>query len=90
MRLAGREISQHGKPTTVFVVTDAEDGSIPTMLNKVEQVEAWFSGVKIYLNATTPRLIGGAPPQPATAGERNLAKLAWHFNGEFGSQRNQP
>jgi hypothetical protein len=89
IELAAKEIKEHGKPTTLVVVTDAEDGSIPNMLGRITEVEGWFGGEEVYINATTPRVLQGGDPAPTPGNEANLAALTEHFGGQFGTTRRE-
>jgi hypothetical protein len=83
--LAAKEVVKHGKKTTLIVLTDAEDKTIPIMLKDRSKWKALFGKVPVTINATTPRLFtAGADPRPATLYEEDLADFCKAFNGRFG------
>lgn len=83
--LAAREVVRHGRNTTLIVLTDGEDKTIPQMLRDKEKIRAKFGGVPFTMHAITPRLFTpGADPNPATPEEIDLAELCKCFNGRFG------
>ena len=85
MEAAAAQVAAHGKPTTLLVLTDAEDGSIRQMLAGKDELLAKFNGVRIIGNALTPRLFApGADAAPQTPEERALATLSTEFHGRFG------
>lgn len=85
--LAADEIAEHQKPTTIFIITDAEgDDSIQQMINREDELRRRLSGVDIYMNSTTPRIISATGPMitPNADGETVLKKLSETFDGVFG------
>jgi hypothetical protein len=83
--LAAREVVRHGRNTTLIVLTDGEDKTIPQMIRDQEKIRAKFGGVPFTMHAITPRLFApGADPHPATPEENDLAELCKCFNGRFG------
>jgi hypothetical protein len=83
--LAAKEVVKHGKKTTIIVLTDAEDKTIPIMLNNKSKWKALFGKVPVTVNATTPRLFtAGADPRPTGPYEEELAEFCKVFNGRFG------
>jgi hypothetical protein len=83
--LAAREVVRHGRKTTLIVLTDGEDKTIPQMIRDQEKIRAKFGGVPFTMHAITPRLFApGADPHPATPEENDLAELCKCFNGRFG------
>jgi VWA domain-containing protein len=83
--LASKEVVRHKKKTTLIVITDGEDKTIPIMIRDKKAVLDKFGGVPVTINAITPRLFGpGADPRPATFEEEDLATFCKCFNGRFG------
>jgi hypothetical protein len=83
--LAAREVVRHGRNTTLIVLTDGEDKTIPQMIRDKDKIRAKFGGVPFTMHAITPRLFApGADPRPATPEENDLAELCKCFNGHFG------
>jgi hypothetical protein len=83
--LAAKEVVRHKKKTTLIVLTDGEDKTIPKMIRDKDRIRSMFQGVPFTINATTPRLFTpGANPRPATIDEDDLAEFCRCFNGRFG------
>ncbi len=82
---AARQVAQHGRPTTLLILTDAQDSSIQQMLADKDSLLARFAGVGIVGNALTPRLFGkDGEARPVDGHEKNLAALAEALHGRFG------
>jgi len=82
---AAAQVAKLGKPTTLLILTDAQDHSIQQMLAEKQDVLDRFQGVRIVGNALTPRLFGDAKDaRPQTPHERGLASLSAAFHGRFG------
>jgi hypothetical protein len=83
--LAAKEVVKHKQKTTLVVLTDGEDRTIPKMLRDKKAIKAMFGNVPVTLHATTPRLfVPGANPRPATSEEEDLEDLCKLFGGHFG------
>jgi hypothetical protein len=83
---AAEQVAAHGKPTTLLILTDAQDNSIQQMLAAKQDVLDRFQGVRIVGHALTPRLFGErADAHPQTPQERGLARLSAAFHGRFGA-----
>lgn len=86
MVIAAREVKAHGRPTTLVILTDAQDGSIREMLARAPEVLASFGDVKIIPTALTPRLFGeGGDSTPLDGTERACSELMERLGGYFGS-----
>lgn len=82
---AFKEISVHGKNTTILILTDGEDRSIPSIISNKDNLLESCPGVKILCNATTPRLFdNNEDPQPINSNENSLTELSKSFGGKFG------
>jgi Mg-chelatase subunit ChlD len=84
---AAKEVKKHGKgkPTTLVVLTDGQDDSIPRINQNIGAMKARFGGVEVHVNTITPRLLApGADPAPADVYEQNLATLSENLGGRFG------
>lgn len=82
---AFKEISVHGKNTTILILTDGEDRSIPSIISNKDNLLESCPGVKIVCNATTPRLFdNNEDPQPINSNENSLTELSKSFGGKFG------
>jgi len=82
---AAQEVSQHGKKTTLIVLTDGEDSSIREMIQDKDQIRRQFDSVEFLLNSTTPRLFGATGSQtPQNDEEKQMDVLSKTFNGRFG------
>ncbi|MEW6741941.1 MAG: VWA domain-containing protein [Planctomycetota bacterium] len=89
--LAAREVAEHGRETTLIVLSDGEDGSIPDMLQRMPEVEKLFNQVAVVGHTLTPRLFGGSgDPTPLTDPERNLSHFAEALHGHFGPRAAEP
>lgn len=55
IELAAREIREHGKPTSLIIVTDAEDDSIESMTRNINQVRAQFGGIPVEVEGLVLR-----------------------------------
>ncbi|MBK8974996.1 MAG: VWA domain-containing protein [Planctomycetes bacterium] len=89
LEFAARHVSAHGQPTTLIVLTDAEDSSIREMLDDSPVLRASFHGVETHTYALTPTFFaqpGALVPsaQPGSQAERDLAALAELLGGRFG------
>lgn len=91
MDLAAQETAAFGEATTLVILTDAEDGSIPAMIQGKEQLVAGFGEVETRAHALTPEhFVPAEARQPAAAvaprtdAERKLAELAEILGGRFG------
>ncbi len=87
--MAAAEIARHEKPTTLIVLTDAEDSSIPFMVQDREATLKGFADVEIHSIAMTPRLFG---PQtqaavPNGGSEEKFSELAEMLGGRFGAAK---
>ncbi len=60
MEVAAREVAQFGKPTTLIVLTDAQDGSIDQMLADGTATRGAFAGIETRTYGLTPRLYAPA------------------------------
>lgn len=85
--LAAREIAQHERPTTLIVLTDAQDSSIAPMARDRDGTLAGFAGVEIHSIAMTPRLFGPSATAtvPQDEHEREFEGLAEILGGYFGA-----
>jgi hypothetical protein len=95
---AARQVAEHGRPTTLVILTDGQDGSIRAMLQQMDPVLARFAGVSIVGHAVTPRFFRSRPgdgppapgssagPLPADQAERDLSELAERLHGRFGPE----
>lgn len=82
---AFKEISVHGKNTTILILTDGEDRSIPSIINNKDDLLKSCPGVKVVCNTTTPRLFdNNEDPQPINTNENSLTELSKSFGGKFG------
>ncbi|MEM7200119.1 MAG: vWA domain-containing protein [Planctomycetota bacterium] len=98
--LAGEEIVRHQRPTTLIVLTDAEDSSIASMIADRAGTTARFGEVETKSIALTPRLFrpqgasraeperGAAVPRDET--EQRFAELAELLGGRFGGAQERP
>ena len=86
IRLAAKEVAAHGKPTTLLIITDAQDISIPGLVRNVDQVRGLFQGVEVHVNSNTPRIIDLNPTGniPITAEENDLRTFSNLLDGTFG------
>lgn len=84
---AAKEVGEHGKPTTLVILTDGEDGSIRQMLQDMDGIRGLFKDVKVVGNTLTPRLFGtrGAAT-PASPAEQALTDFAKEMKGRFGPE----
>ncbi len=97
--LADDEVAAHGEPTTLILLTDAEDSSLPSLLADRAGLVAGFGGVETRAYGLTPEFF--QPPadpaatatptdravpnvQPRTDDEKRLAELAELLGGRFG------
>lgn len=90
LELAAKEVAAHGKPTTLVILTDAQDGSIAATLADMPELTKQFAGVEIAGNALTPRLLtpeGEASPGPVGGEEQALSELAERLGGTFGPRK---
>ncbi|MFO0980848.1 MAG: hypothetical protein U1E76_03700 [Planctomycetota bacterium] len=90
IRKASEEVTLHGQPTTLVILTDGQDESIPGMLQRMPEIEHLFGAIRVHGNATTPRLFAGGDPAPIDAPEQNLSRFAALLHGRFGSARTKP
>ena len=91
MDLAAKHTAALGEPTTLVILTDAEDSSIAGMIQGREALIAGFDEVDTRAHALTPEHFvptdpsaPRAPAQPKTDSERKLAELAEILGGRFG------
>ncbi len=86
IEMAAREIAEHGKPTTLFIVTDAKDETIPRMLAELPRIKSLFQGIDIDVNSITPRIINSATESVAPINEEETAlrDFTIAFEGTFG------
>jgi len=85
IKLAGAEAIQHGKKTTLLVLTDGEDATIPRMINNSQSVRDRFGGVPFIIHTTHPRLFNNfANPGPGDNFERGMERFSQLFGGRFG------
>src|SRR5262249_41288430 len=84
---AAEEVRAHGKPTTLIVLTDGQDESIPRMLERMPEVEKAFGGVRVSTHTTTPRLFAGGDATPQDQYERELGQFSTPLHGRFGPSR---
>jgi hypothetical protein len=83
--LAAKEVVRHKQKTTLIVITDGEDRTIPKMIHDRRRIKGLFGNVPVTINATTPRLFEpGANPRPATVEEEDLEEFCKYFNGRLG------
>lgn len=89
--LAAEEVAAHGKPTTLVMLTDAQDGSIEPTISEFENLRGAFGGIGFRGHGLTPRLFGGGgDAQPQDENERRFAELADLLGGRFGAGEKQP
>jgi hypothetical protein len=85
---AAREVAKHKLPTTLVILTDGEDNSVPMINQDIQAWKARFDGTAVKVNTMTPRLLTpGADPRPAGTYEQELAKLSENFDGKFGPDK---
>ena len=82
---AAREVVTHNRPTTLLIVTDAEDGSIRKMANNIQDIKQKFGGVAVYVNSTTPRILKEKDSIPKGNNETDLKRFSELLNGKFGN-----
>ena len=81
IQLAGERVKKHGKETTLLIVTDGEDDSIPKMLKDPARVRACFGNINVKAVWTTPRsLKDGASQEPQNKEERDLQEFTRVFS----------
>lgn len=92
IEIAADEIRRHERPTTLIVLTDAEDESIKEMVRDRAGTLARFGEVEIHSIALTPRLFGPqqTPATPRDDHERGFAELAEILGGTFGPAQETP
>jgi len=84
---AALEIKAYGYPTTLHIITDAIDASIPILLQNLNDLKQSFGDVPVTIHATSPRSIlepSESGKGPANSAEQQLDELVRHFNGQFG------
>ena len=95
LRLAAQEVTAHGRPTTLIILTDGEDQSIARMLADKPALVGAFADVEVRGHALTPRFfvdgIGDAASSTADSNpgndhERRLHELATTLGGRFGPE----
>ena len=97
MTLAQKEIKEHGKETTICIITDGQDDSLnrmtQEMLSNPDEVKGRFGMVDggqqlFHANTLTPRLLDvtnrNAKVLPTDSNEKMLAKFSDAFFGIFG------
>lgn len=95
--LAEKEIKDHGKETTICIITDGQDDSINRMTSEMQsnpsQIKSRFGMVDggqqlFHANTLTPRLLNvtdrNAKVVPVDSTEQMLAKFSTAFSGIFG------
>ena len=102
IEMAAQEIAEDGRPTTLIVLTDAQDGSIAGMVGNRDQVLAQFKDVEIHTYGLTPRLYApaatgsadnrGAATQTTPQGqhEQQLGDFSEMLGGRFGARQAAP
>ncbi|QTA82370.1 von Willebrand factor A-like domain-containing protein [Desulfonema limicola] len=79
------EVTKHNKPTTLLIVTDAEDNSIVKMVRQIDNIKEKFSNIEIYVNSTTPRILKDKDSIPKGKNEMALKTFSEQLNGKFGN-----
>jgi hypothetical protein len=89
--LAAKEITRHGKKTTVIVLTDGEDNTLGPMIANRDRITEAFGNTEFVINSTTPRLFDmKGSPQPQNPQETQLKLFSEAFHGRFGPNRGGP
>ena len=52
IKKAAEQVIEHGKPTTLVVLTDGEDDTVQNMLNTIDQQTKQFGGIKVVIKST--------------------------------------
>ncbi len=86
IELAAQKITEHGKPTTLFIITDANDESLGQMVTDIPAVKKQFNDIDIHVQSTTPRIINATSTvtTAVTDGEKTLKQFTDAFEGVFG------
>ncbi len=85
---AATEIRAIQTPTTIHIITDARDDSIPRLLHDADALKREL-GEDVTMYATSPRALAHPPGTgrtPQTTDERQLDQLMRHFGGRFGAK----
>lgn len=83
--LAIREVNDHGRRTTLFILTDGEDGSVQGIIHDKDDLAKRAGKGGVVVHTTTPRLFTpGANGEPTNNAERGLRDLSRAFQGQFG------
>jgi len=89
IKLAADEVKKHNYPTTLLIITDAEqDDTIQYMINNISDVKDWFGDTEFYVSSATPRALRHLKNSPdktykLSEEESNLEKLSQGLNGNF-------
>jgi len=82
---AAREVAAHEQPTTLVILTDGKDESVPEMLADLAPLLGLFRDVAIAGNVLTPRQFSRQGDNvPVNAEEARLQELARALHGRFG------
>lgn len=82
--VAAKEIVKRGEPTTLLIITDGVDDSLPSLLADPAETLARFKGIPVKGFTMTPRVLGQQDPSPSSSQEQDLARLAEILGGSFG------
>ena len=83
--LAVKEINDHGRQTTVLILTDGEDSSIPGIISDKDDLLKKAGKGGMVMHTTTPRLFHkGANADAINNYEQGLQKLSRAYQGQFG------
>jgi hypothetical protein len=85
MELATQEIKQHGKKTTLLILTDGEDNTLAGLVRDRDRFKQAMGGVEVIANTCTPRLFEGkGDHNPVNRYEQGLVDFSRAYNGRFG------
>lgn len=91
MEVAAKEIAALGQATTLVILTDAEDGSIRSMVDDHDRLIPTFGEVETKAYGLTPQFYvpsnsgdAATDVQPHNDAERDLAALSELLGGRFG------
>ena len=85
IKLAGAEVIQLGQETTLIVITDGEDPTIPQMIADASQTRSRFGSVPFKIHMTHPDLLpGSGRPLLQSNYVASMKQFADLFSGNFG------
>jgi len=83
--MAVKEVADHGKRTTLLVLTDGEDSTIGGLVQDKDKLAQAAGPGGMVVHTTTPRLFQkGADPSVRGNWERGLKSLSEAYSGQFG------